>query len=127
MMEINLKYRVAVPRNYMENPLCMATNHSSVEEKLLLCPDNVTNKTQLEPLLKYSDIPFIELMNVDPHAQFPVKCSINCKDRAESTKHNNRKSNRVSSSVTEETKVYVKEMSMQIDTSSSIPGTQLEI
>jgi hypothetical protein len=46
-------------RDPMTNPLYAATER--VTDKLLQCPDMITNQTQLPPLLIYSDDPFLEM------------------------------------------------------------------
>jgi len=43
----------------MENPLYRATE--KVEKELLMCPDALTNETQLRPLLNFSNEPFCVL------------------------------------------------------------------
>ncbi len=43
----------------MENPLYLATEN--VEKELLMCPDALTNETQLRPLLNFSAQPFCVL------------------------------------------------------------------
>ena len=45
-----------------ENPLFLATE--LVHDKLLKCPDAVTNQSQIIPLLAYSKYPFIALTRV---------------------------------------------------------------
>jgi len=142
MREIRGTYGVWVSRNYNDNPLCMATNDSSVEEKLLLCPGNVTNKTQLEPLLKFSEFAFIQMRFVDDGSYLKfcdsipdnLKASTKRKDRHENADQK-RKINRVSSSSTssKESKVYVKETAVKTDSDDTttniatdgLPGTSL--
>eukprot|EP01038_Epipyxis_sp_PR26KG_P005631 gene5631-7777_t len=46
-------------KNPLKNPLFMATNSKDIEHKLLLCPDALTNITQIKPLLWESQFPFI--------------------------------------------------------------------
>jgi hypothetical protein len=138
--EIDGTYHVTISRKYNDNPLCMATNDSSVEEKLLLCPDNVTNKTQLEPLLKFSEFAFIRMKFVDNGSLLKFcdsmpdnsKASTTRKDQHENTDQK-RKINRVSTS-SKESKVYVKETAVKTDSDDTtttniatdgLPGTSL--
>jgi len=88
MREIRGTYGVWVSRNYMDNPLCMATNDSSVEEQLKLCPDHVTNENQLKPLLEFSEFAFIQMRFVDDGSYLrliPDKASKKRQDQEEST------------------------------------------
>lgn len=52
-------FDVSLISDSKENPLFLATE--DVEEQLLLCPDNLTNKTQIKPLLANSSQPFYVL------------------------------------------------------------------
>ena len=52
------------------NPLYLATE--GVEEALLLCPDALTNDTQLRPLLHYSEYPFYRLQLRNPRDTTPA-------------------------------------------------------
>jgi hypothetical protein len=49
------------------NPLYEATEY--VEQQLLLCPDNYTNKTQMKPYLDYSEHPFLLLERKEKKTQ----------------------------------------------------------
>lgn len=51
------------------NPLCRATD--DVKAQLLLCPDNLTNETQMKPLFDYSDEPFWVLELRDEFLKVP--------------------------------------------------------
>lgn len=55
----DIKY-VSAPK---QNPLYMATE--CVTDELLKCPDKLTNKTQLLPLMKFSKDPFVCLTRKD--------------------------------------------------------------
>ena len=52
-------YTVRMVSQPNSNPLFMATE--TVEDKLLLCPDKLTNDTQMRPLLEHSNTPFLVL------------------------------------------------------------------
>lgn len=52
-------YTVRMVSDSNSNPLFMATE--KVEDKLLLCPDKLTNDTQMRPLLEHSNTPFLVL------------------------------------------------------------------
>ena len=52
-------YTVRMVSQANSNPLFMATE--TVEDKLLLCPDKLTNDTQMRPLLEHSNTPFLVL------------------------------------------------------------------
>ena len=52
-------YDITKEKDPKLNPLYLATE--DVEDDLLLCPDALTNDTQLRPLLNYSDYPFYRL------------------------------------------------------------------
>lgn len=52
-------FQIAVVSDVNKNPLYQATEY--VTEELLLCPDNLTNETQMKPLLAYSSSPFYML------------------------------------------------------------------
>ena len=66
-------FRGAIERHYsieyvkqeqlMENPLYEATER--VREQLAACPDQLTNETQMRPLLEYSRTPFLLLRRRD--------------------------------------------------------------
>jgi len=52
-------FDISLVSDALENPLFLATEN--VEKQLLLCPDNLTNKTQIKPLLANSSKPFYVL------------------------------------------------------------------
>jgi len=60
------RYYEVIPCSAESNPLFNATE--LVVERLLLCPDKIINDTQMRPLLKISDLPFISLKSkLAPH------------------------------------------------------------
>lgn len=52
------------------NPLYAATE--KVEIELLMCPDALTNETQLRPLLNFSDSPFYVLCTKHEYGKLPT-------------------------------------------------------
>ncbi len=52
-------FTIRLVSNAKENPLFAATEQ--VTEELLRCPDNLTNETQMKPLLSHSSSPFYVL------------------------------------------------------------------
>ena len=63
-------YTITKERDPKLNPLYLATE--GVEDALLLCPDALTNDTQLRPLLDYSDYPFYRLELRNPREAAPA-------------------------------------------------------
>ena len=63
-------YTITKERDPKLNPLYLATE--GVEDALLLCPDALTNDTQLRPLLDYSDYPFYRLELRNPRDAAPA-------------------------------------------------------
>lgn len=63
-------YTITKERDPKLNPLYLATER--VEEALLLCPDALTNDTQLRPLLDYSEYPFYRLQLRNPRDATPA-------------------------------------------------------
>ena len=63
-------YTITKERDPKLNPLYLATEH--VEEALLLCPDVLTNDTQLRPLLDCSEYPFYRLQLRNPRDSIPA-------------------------------------------------------
>ena len=57
--EIVKYYDIKLIADAMENPLYAASENC--ERELLLCPDNLTNETQMKPLLSHSSHPFYVL------------------------------------------------------------------
>jgi len=57
--ELNPYFVIRREGSARENPLYRATEN--VEKELLMCPDALTNETQLRPLLNFSDKPFCVL------------------------------------------------------------------
>ena len=57
--ELNPYFVIRREGSAKENPLYRATEN--VEKELLMCPDALTNETQLRPLLNFSDKPFCVL------------------------------------------------------------------
>lgn len=63
--EISARYNITFVTDPMKNPLYKVTNDPSIEKELLRCPDNLTNSTQLKPLLNFSSQPFYQLKCFD--------------------------------------------------------------
>lgn len=53
-------FEITKVTNPLLNPLYLATE--DVEKELLLCPDALTNETQIKPLLNFSNEPFYSLI-----------------------------------------------------------------
>ena len=61
--ELSEHYTWDYVRRPKDNPLFRATER--VSEELMKCPDNLTNDSQMLPLLNYSDTPFVVLKRVN--------------------------------------------------------------
>jgi hypothetical protein len=66
-----LSYNIEFLSDVNLNPLFVATE--TVEEKLLRCPDILTNETQMKPLLEFSSYPFYILTNSVNRVSTPTK------------------------------------------------------
>lgn len=62
-------YKIYLVSDSLENPLYKATE--DCEKELLRCPDILTNTTQIQPLLNYSDSPFFVLELKDDIKETP--------------------------------------------------------